>query len=366
MVATCLTQASNEFSTTFFLMTISLFFLLPLLILIILYAIIAKNLISSDKKLQIRLSKPEISFKARKQVVLMLGAVVLSFFMCLLPFRVLTLWIVIASEETFHQLGVETYYNLLYFCRIMWYLNSCLNPLLYNLMSSKFRKGFLRLCSCCLFIDRKKHLGEIRSRTATFNTTTTTLTHSSVYHHQQILNEQRKLSGKLSLSLDDLRLLDLITHPEKKRRLTRQYSTPLVCRLPAKTETTITSAATLTYRNETELECRAKPKKTLSIKRIKFKHHDDSDHDQNYHKQLSLDENLLINNNHRLQPRYPKRCKTERKHLVRFSTAITTSPSHRHTHDEKRLRGNGKISFDSKKYEPNSLVPLLFPHDNGK
>lgn len=70
----------------------------------------------------------------------MLGAVVLSFFVCLLPFRLLTL---ISVEE--EDLSPEWFYFLVNFCRVMVYLNSAVNPILYNLLSSKFRQGFLRL-----------------------------------------------------------------------------------------------------------------------------------------------------------------------------------------------------------------------------
>lgn len=95
--------------------------------------------------MRIRPIKPEFSLKARKQVVLMLGAVVLSFFLCLLPFRLLTMFIILSAEETLLDIGLERYYNILYFCRIMLYLNSAINPILYNLMSTKFRKGFYKL-----------------------------------------------------------------------------------------------------------------------------------------------------------------------------------------------------------------------------
>ncbi|XP_034659928.1 motilin receptor [Drosophila subobscura] len=146
-VAVCLTQAITDWTIAFFLMTITVFFVMPFLTLVVLYGIIAKNLVSNrSTMLRARPTKPELSLRARKQVVLMLGAVVLSFFVCLLPFRVLTLWIILSTDQALHELGLARYYSLLYFCRVMLYLNSAMNPILYNLMSTKFRRGFARLC----------------------------------------------------------------------------------------------------------------------------------------------------------------------------------------------------------------------------
>uniref|UniRef100_A0A1A9UJT0 G-protein coupled receptors family 1 profile domain-containing protein n=1 Tax=Glossina austeni TaxID=7395 RepID=A0A1A9UJT0_GLOAU len=182
VVAICVTQAITSWAVAFFLMTISLFFVLPLIILIALYGIIAKRLIS-NKGLMMRLrpTKPELSLKARNQVVLMLGAVVLSFFLCLLPFRLLTLWIILDSEQSLYAIGIESYYKLLYFCRIMVYLNSAINPILYNLMSTKFRKGFYKLIHTlwnCVFtlISCDQRARRKRSNT---NTTTATANTSS-------------------------------------------------------------------------------------------------------------------------------------------------------------------------------------------
>lgn len=110
--------------------------------------------------------------KYRKQVMFMLGTVVLSFFICLLPFRALTLWIIAVPQETLVSLGIEGYYNLLYFSRSMHYLNSALNPILYNLMSSKFREGFLRLLGCKSMVRKNLMTG---TRKGTFHTTSTNL-----------------------------------------------------------------------------------------------------------------------------------------------------------------------------------------------
>lgn len=75
----------------------------------------------------------------------MLLTVVFSFFVCVAPFRFLTLYVVLVPSGLI-GLGPDAYYNVLYFCRIMFYMNSAMNPILYNLMSSRFRIGFLKLC----------------------------------------------------------------------------------------------------------------------------------------------------------------------------------------------------------------------------
>ena len=73
--------------------------------------------------------------------------VVLFFFLCLLPLRIFLLWILAAPYEDILALGMENYYNTLYFCRIMFYLNSAINPVLYNMTSARFRGAFMAVCS---------------------------------------------------------------------------------------------------------------------------------------------------------------------------------------------------------------------------
>ncbi len=70
---------------------------------------------------------------------------VVFFFICLLPFRIFTLWIILTPDEEMQSLSMETYYHALNFCRVMLYLNSAINPILYNVMSSKFRTAFLKV-----------------------------------------------------------------------------------------------------------------------------------------------------------------------------------------------------------------------------
>jgi len=138
----CILGAGGEYWTeTYTLTSTLLLFFLPLGILLIIYGIIARKLYQDRSALNTQNENQ----RGRRQVVLMLGCVVFSFFLCLLPFRLLTLAIVFLNSYVV-LLGPFNYYTLLSFARIMLYVNSTFNPILYNIMSSKFRNGFLRLC----------------------------------------------------------------------------------------------------------------------------------------------------------------------------------------------------------------------------
>ncbi|XP_034659929.1 neuromedin-U receptor 1-like [Drosophila subobscura] len=172
----CTTAADGFWPIFYFVGSITLFFFLPFGILLLLYAAIAYKLLRPNNAFH-RPTSPQPQpqpqpgtgtgtatpstkgnshqqsngmRKHRKQVIFMLVAVVSSFFVCLLPFRAFTLWVIMASAEDVERLGISGYYNLLYFSRFMLYLNSAMNPILYNLMSSKFRSGFWRLLLTCL------------------------------------------------------------------------------------------------------------------------------------------------------------------------------------------------------------------------
>ena len=113
----------------------------------------------------------------------MLATVVLFFFICLLPFRILSVYIILAPHSSVTDMGVELYYNILYFCRVMLYVNSAINPILYNVMSSKFREAFFKVLGCPIGVGgrgRSRWLCRHLSRQSTFNTTSTTLANSSV------------------------------------------------------------------------------------------------------------------------------------------------------------------------------------------
>lgn len=71
----------------------------------------------------------------------MLAVVVILFALLWMPYRTL---VVVNSFTDPPYLNIW----LLLFCRMCIYLNSAINPIIYNLMSQKFRAAFRKLCKC--------------------------------------------------------------------------------------------------------------------------------------------------------------------------------------------------------------------------
>ncbi|XP_043525149.1 growth hormone secretagogue receptor type 1 isoform X2 [Frieseomelitta varia] len=176
-IPTCNTVANSFWPISFVLFTIVVFFVIPLFILVVLYTVIARHLMTNST---ISRGSSNNLLKYRKQVMLMLGTVVFCFFLCLLPFRALTLWILVVPIKVIVDFGIERYFTLLYFCRVMFYLNSAINPILYNLMSTKFREGFLRLCGLGPHRKKKKKTSE-KTGTCTTGSTNCSSNHSDFW-----------------------------------------------------------------------------------------------------------------------------------------------------------------------------------------
>lgn len=71
----------------------------------------------------------------------MLAVVVVLFALLWMPYRTL---VVVNSFMDPPYLNIW----FLLFCRLCIYLNSAINPIIYNLMSQKFRAAFRKLCKC--------------------------------------------------------------------------------------------------------------------------------------------------------------------------------------------------------------------------
>lgn len=71
----------------------------------------------------------------------MLAVVVILFALLWMPYRTL-----VVVNSFLEQAYLDTWFLL--FCRSCIYLNSAINPVIYNAMSQKFRAAFRKLCLC--------------------------------------------------------------------------------------------------------------------------------------------------------------------------------------------------------------------------
>lgn len=71
----------------------------------------------------------------------MLAVVVVLFATLWMPYRTL-----VVVNSFLDRAYLDSWFLL--FCRICIYLNSAVNPLIYNAMSQKFRAAFRKICSC--------------------------------------------------------------------------------------------------------------------------------------------------------------------------------------------------------------------------
>ncbi|XP_076355449.1 thyrotropin-releasing hormone receptor-like [Tachypleus tridentatus] len=160
---TCTFALSREHYLGYFFADLVLFYIFPLLLSCVLYGLIARILFTNSlgedygKRNGVKTSdwKKTNNNSARVQVVKMLSVVVAVFATLWMPYRVLLVY---------NSLAKERYMELwfLMFCKTMIFINSAINPILYNAMSVKFRRAFKRAL-CCGRTRQELGLGPFRS-----------------------------------------------------------------------------------------------------------------------------------------------------------------------------------------------------------
>ncbi|XP_064630050.1 growth hormone secretagogue receptor type 1-like [Lineus longissimus] len=156
LVKVCSTAIVHRWHQVYVISISVIFLIIPFFLMMVLYGIVGKKLLYDRCALGNQIDEKAMStLRCRRQVVLMLVSVTVVFFLCSLPFRVVSLWFVYAQLSDLADLGLIGYYLLISFARIMLYINSAINPILYNAISSKFRRAFKQLllmyfsCECC-------------------------------------------------------------------------------------------------------------------------------------------------------------------------------------------------------------------------
>ncbi|CAD6208821.1 GSCOCG00003628001-RA-CDS [Cotesia congregata] len=138
-----------------------LFFIIPMILITILYSMIGLKLRKSRmmKKRNIRNQGTRSAQESRKskwdnrntgkssrRVVKMLVAVVIAFFICWAPFHVQRLIAIYGTGNdrvTSKSKAMILLYNIFtYLSGVLYYVSTTINPILYNIMSNKFREAF--------------------------------------------------------------------------------------------------------------------------------------------------------------------------------------------------------------------------------
>ncbi|XP_013783945.2 pyrokinin-1 receptor-like [Limulus polyphemus] len=146
-----------------------LFFILPMSVILILYVLIALQLRRSLELSRRETThgatnglnqqsvhghssrqtvKSSTSYSSRRAVIKMLIAVVVAFFVCYAPFHAQRLMATYVTDPT----PTETiiYDVLTYLSGVLYYVSTTINPILYSIMSFKFRQAFKEtLARCC-------------------------------------------------------------------------------------------------------------------------------------------------------------------------------------------------------------------------
>ncbi|NXL34014.1 GHSR protein, partial [Glaucidium brasilianum] len=127
---------------TIMVWTSSIFFFLPVFCLTVLYSLIGRKLWRRKRK-NIG-PNAVIRDKNNKQTVKMLVVVVFAFILCWLPFHVGRYLFSKSFEAGSLEIAVISQYcNLVSF--VLFYLSAAINPILYNIMSKKYRVAACRL-----------------------------------------------------------------------------------------------------------------------------------------------------------------------------------------------------------------------------
>ncbi|XP_041347371.1 QRFP-like peptide receptor [Gigantopelta aegis] len=148
MVSICITPIKYTWHKVYVILTFVSFFVVPLCILVYIYTVIIYKVLRNSMHGQGKDSSKVQANNPRTQLVSMLVGIIVLFFVCLLPFRIVALWMVFAPSEEINKLDLEHLINLMAFVRILIYVNSAGNPLIYHMFSQKFRKAFNKAVQC--------------------------------------------------------------------------------------------------------------------------------------------------------------------------------------------------------------------------
>ncbi|SPP88094.1 pyrokinin-1 receptor [Drosophila guanche] len=121
----------------------------------------AVNINGGGSGAQLSSVRGRLNHYGTRRVLRMLVAVVVCFFICWAPFHAQRLIAIYAPARgaKLHEQHELLYTVMTYISGVLYYLSTCINPLLYNIMSNKFREAFK-----AVLFGKKLSKGSLNSR----------------------------------------------------------------------------------------------------------------------------------------------------------------------------------------------------------
>ncbi|XP_014262594.1 pyrokinin-1 receptor-like [Cimex lectularius] len=139
--AECTMKGKKAWVEHAFRISTCVFFIFPMTVITCLYVLIGLKLRKSKA-----IKRPALEpLRGQNHVIRLLVAVVVAFFICWAPFhaqRLLAVYAYNSASSNYSTVLLTTYKVLTYISGILYYLSTTVNPLLYNIMSNKFRDAF--------------------------------------------------------------------------------------------------------------------------------------------------------------------------------------------------------------------------------
>ncbi|XP_035674328.1 neuromedin-U receptor 2-like [Branchiostoma floridae] len=163
---TCETESSTFWAKVYLLSSAVVFYFVPIVLLSGCCLVISRHLNNPDAQPSVGQRAAMVNrIRSRKQVTYMLLAVAVLFFICLLPYRVTMLGLIYDVQKMLQLMGRKSVLILIMICRIMVYINSTVNPILYNINSTKFRSAFKQAIGITARNDKSQGMTEAMAMT---------------------------------------------------------------------------------------------------------------------------------------------------------------------------------------------------------